>query len=141
MFKQLTVFLENRPGRMADATGCLAEANINLHALSIADTSDFGILRIIVSEPEKARDLLRERGFSVRTADVIAVSIGHTPGSLHKVLKSMEALGISIEYLYAFTSLIEGYDAIVIFRLENQDEALKKLEGSGIETLGQELLR
>jgi hypothetical protein len=99
MVKQITVFLENKPGRMEEITGCLADENINLHALSIADTTDFGILRMIVSDPEKALQVLKEKDFMVKTAAVIAVAIGHSPGSLHMVLRKIRELDISIEYM------------------------------------------
>ena len=140
MLKQITVFLENKPGRMEEVTGCLAEVNINLHALSIADTTDFGILRMIVSEPDKAADVLRAKDFMVKTADVIAAAIGHTPGSLHKVLRELRALDISIEYLYAFSSRHKAYDAIVIMSLSDQEAAFEKLKTSNFPLLGDELL-
>ena len=140
MLQQLTVFIENKPGRLEEVTGCLAAENINLHALSIADTTDFGILRMIVSDPEKAVTVLKEKGFMVKTANVIAASIGHSPGSLHKVLRELRILDISIEYMYAFTSRHKDHDAIVILSLSNQDEALKKLTSSGFPLLGENLL-
>ena len=141
MFKQITVFIENKPGRLAEVTGFLADKNVNLHALSIADTTDFGILRLIVSDPDKTKEELRENGYMVQTTDVIAVSIGHKPGSLHKVLSELETLDISIEYMYAFTSNLNEYDAIVILRLSEQDKAINKLKSSNITILGQELLQ
>jgi len=140
MIKQITVFLENKPGRMEEVTGCLADKKINIHALSIADTADFGILRMIVSDHDSAVNALRDKNFMVKTADVIAVAMGHSPGSLHDVLKKLRKLDISIEYMYAFTSRSKNYDAIVIMRLENQDAALAKISGSGIQMLGRELL-
>jgi hypothetical protein len=136
MFKQITIFLENKPGRMEKVTGCFAEENINIHALSIADTTDFGIVRIIVSEPEKAVKVLKEKGFMVKTANVVAVAVGHSPGSLHKILQKLRELGISIEYMYALTSRHKEYEAIIILRLDNTE----KLAGSGIDVLGEELL-
>ena len=135
MFKQITVFLENKPGRLEEVTGCLADENINIHALSIADTTDFGILRIIVSDPEKALRVLKEKSFMVKTAGVIALAIGHTPGSLHKVLRELRSIDVSIEYMYAFTSRHKDYDAIVIMSLSNQDAALEKLEKNGFPIL------
>ena len=140
MFKQITVFLENRPGRLEEVTGCLANAHINLHALSLADTTDFGILRLIVSDPVKAESILKEKGFIVKTAAVIAVATGHSPGSLHKVLRELKDLDISIAYMYAFTSRHKDYDAIVILQLNDQEAALDKLRSSTISLLGQELL-
>jgi hypothetical protein len=140
MLKQITVFLENKPGRLEEVTGYLADENINLHALSIADTTDFGILRMIVSDPEKAVRVLKENNLMVRTTEVIAAAIGHSPGSLHKVLRELKALGISIEYMYAFTSRHKDHDAIVILSLSNQEAALDKLKSGGFPILGDSLL-
>ena len=140
MLKQITVFLENKPGRMEEVTGCLAEANINLHALSLADTTDFGILRIIVSDTEKAMKVLKDNNFMAKTADVIAVALDHNPGSLHKILRKLNAPDISIEYIYAFTSRHEDYDAIVILSVGNQATAIEKLSSSGLVLLNEKLL-
>jgi len=140
MFKQITVFLENKPGRLAEVTGCLADGNINLHALSLADTTDFGILRLIVSNPEKALSVLRENNFMVKTTEVLAVAMGHSPGSLHKILRELKELDISIEYMYAFTSRHKDYDAIVILNLSEQDAVLDKIKGSKIPVISENLL-
>ncbi|MCL1789718.1 MAG: hypothetical protein FWG33_05100 [Oscillospiraceae bacterium] len=139
MLKQITVFLENKPGRLEGVTGCFAEGNINLHALSIADTTDFGILRIIVSEPVKAAALLKEKGYMVKTNNVIAVAVGHSPGSLHKVVQKLGELDISIEYMYSLTSRHNDHDVIVIFRFDNQEDVEKRLTDSGIVVLGDNL--
>ena len=141
MLKQITVFLENKPGRMEEVTACLANENINLHALSIADTSDFGILRMIVSAPDKAVEALKKNDFMVKTADVIAVAMGHSPGSLHKILRELRELDISIEYLYAFTSRHQAYDAIVILSLSNHDAALAKLRSGNFPILDEDILK
>ncbi|MCL2078371.1 MAG: ACT domain-containing protein [Oscillospiraceae bacterium] len=140
MLNQITVFLENKPGRLEEVTRTLADENINLHALSIADTTDFGILRMIASDPDKAVRVLKEKGFMVKTASVIALAMGHSPGSLHKVLRELQTLDISIEYMYAFTSRHSDYDAIVILSLSDQDAAVSKLNGAGFSILGGELL-
>jgi hypothetical protein len=140
MIEQITELLENKPGRLEDVTGCLAENSINIHALSIADTTDFGILRMIVSEPGKAAQVLKDKDYMVKTTNVIAVALGHSPGSLHKVLRELKTLDISIEYMYAFTSRHKDYDAIVILSLSNQDAALDKLKKSGFPILGDNLL-
>jgi hypothetical protein len=140
MLKQITVFLENKPGRMEEVTGWLAAESINIHALSIADTADFGILRMIVSDPEKAVCVLKEQDFMVKTTEVIAAAIGHKPGSLHKVLRGLKELDISIEYMYAFTSRHTEYDAIVILSLANQEVAIEKLKDSSFPMLGETLL-
>ena len=140
MFKQISVFIENKPGRLEEVTGYLAEEKINIHALSIADTHDFGILRIIVSEPDRTEEVLKSKGLMVKTTGVVAVGMENAPGSLHKILRELRALDISIEYMYAFTSRHMDYDAIVILRLNNQDAVVSKLRGGGINVLGQELL-
>ena len=140
MIKQITVFIENKPGRLMEVTGVLAREKINIHALSIADTADFGIVRIIASNADKAKRRLREKGFMVKTADVVAIAMGQQPGSLHEILQRIAALDISIEYIYAFTSRHKDYEAIVILRLNNQELALEKLKAGNIPVLGQELL-
>jgi len=140
MLQQITVFLENKPGRLEQVTACLAVENINLHALSIADTTDFGILRLIVSDPVKAAAVLKDNGFMVKTAPVVPVAMGHSPGSLHKILRELKELDVSIEYMYAFTSRHRDHDAIVILSLADQAAALDKLSGSAIPVLGEGLL-
>ena len=140
MIKQLSVFIENKPGRLEEVTGYLADEHINLHALSVADTTDFGILRMIASDPDKAESVLKEKGLMVKTTGVIAVAIGHNPGSLNKVLRELKTLDISIEYMYAFTSRHKEYDAVVILNLSNQDAALEKLKSGGFPLLGGDFL-
>ena len=127
MIKQLSVFAENKPGRLSEITGYLAEAGINIHALCIADTTDFGILRLIVRDADQAKRVLKERGLTVKTTDVVGVSLTHQPGSLNGVLKELDKAGVSIEYMYAFTSRSSAYDAMVVFRLTDQDDALARL--------------
>ena len=140
MLRQISVFIENKPGRLEEVTGLLARERINLHALSIADTTDFGILRMIVSDPVKAAGILKEKGLMVKVTDVLAVAMGHQSGSLHRVLQILKALDISIEYVYAFASRHREYDAFVILRLNDQETAMEKLKDSGLTMLGQELL-
>ncbi|MCL2003694.1 MAG: ACT domain-containing protein [Oscillospiraceae bacterium] len=141
MLKQITVFLENKPGRMEEVTGCLADAGVNLHALSIADTTDFGILRIIVSDPDRAEAALKERGFMVKTADVVAAAMGHRPGGLHHILKGLKALDVSIEYMYALTSRHSDHAAIVILSLANQAASVEKLKAAGFPLLDESFLK
>ena len=126
--KQISVFIENKAGRLAEVTGFLAEAGINIQALSIADTTDFGILRLIVDDADGAKSLLKSHGLTVKTTEVITIALEHTPGSLANVLKELERENISIEYMYAFTSRSAELDAMVVLRLTNQDEALEKLK-------------
>jgi hypothetical protein len=140
MLKQIAVFIENRPGRLADVTGCLAENGINIHALAIADTTDFGVLRMIVSDPQKAKTALRAQGFMVKTAEVVAVAIGHKPGSLHKILDALNTPEISIEYVYAFTSRHRDHDAIVILSAGDPAPLLEKIKAAGFTALDETLL-
>lgn len=128
--RQISVFLENKSGRLAQVTRTLGEKNINIRALSIADTTDFGILRLIVNEPEKAYGILKESGFTVSVTDVIAVEVADTPGGLGIALEALEKAGINIEYLYAFVQKASSA-ALVVFRVEQVDEAVKVLQQSG----------
>ena len=115
---QLSVFLENKSGRLAEVTQILAEADINLGALSIADTSDFGILRFICSQPDEALAALRGAGFSVGETEVLAVQVPHQPGGLAEAVATLKPLNVNIEYFYAFAGRT-GEDAVVVMRLEN----------------------
>jgi hypothetical protein len=140
MLKQITVFIENKPGRLEEVTGCLAGEGVNLHALSIADTTDFGILRMIASDAAKAERVLREHGFMVKATDVIAVAAGHEPGSLHKILGALNSPETSVEYLYAFTSRHKDYDAIVILNAGNREAAVERIRSGGFPLLDETLL-
>ena len=104
--KQVSVFVENKAGAMSEVLDILAEENIDMSAVSVADTSDFGILRLILSEPEKAEKVLKEKGYVVKLTDVVAVGIEDKPGGLSKPLKVLKDNGIGIEYMYAFIGKI-----------------------------------
>jgi hypothetical protein len=132
MLKQLSVFIENKPGRLSEVIGYIAEAGINIHALCIADTTDFGILRLIVNDAELAKKVLKERGLTVKTTEVLAVSLTHKPGSLAGVLKELDNAGISIEYMYAFTSRDAVYDAMVVLCLSEQAQSMEKIKNCDI---------
>ena len=123
--KQISVFLENKAGRLAKVTDTLAKANINIHALSLADTSDFGILRMIVSENDLAKNVLKEAGFTVGSTDVIAIEIPHAPGGLNGVLKIFGETQVNIEYMYAFVH--KNKAAILVFRCHDAEKAVKEL--------------
>lgn len=129
--QQISVFLENKSGRLAHLTEVLGEAGINIRALSIADTSDFGILRLIVSRPEEAFKALKEAGFTVSITDVIAVEVEDKPGGLARVMKLLESEGINIEYLYAFLEKSSN-NALVVFRVEQIDDAINLLTKNNI---------
>jgi len=135
--QQISVFLENKSGRMAQLTEILGKNGINIRALSIADTSDFGILRLIVSDPIKADKVLKDAGFTVSITDVIAVEVKDEPGGLAVVMKVMESANVNIEYLYAFLEKSSN-DALVVFRVEQVDEAIQLLVKSGINLLENE---
>lgn len=126
LVKQISVFLENKSGRLADVTRTLADNNINICALSIADTTDFGILRLIVNKPEEAEKALSSHEFTVSCTSVIAIGVEDKPGGLAKVLEILRDNSISVEYMYAFVGKA-GNEAIVILRVENPDEAIKTL--------------
>lgn len=111
IIKQVSVFLENKSGRLSKVTEILGDAGINISAFTIADTSDFGILRLIVSDPEKAREVLKQNAFSVQTTDVLLAKTPNNPGSLTRLLKIITEGGSFIEYMYAFSM---GSDAAII---------------------------
>lgn len=133
--KQISIFLENKSGRLAQVTRVLGENGINIRALSIADTTDFGILRLIVNDPGKAYQVLKEAGFTASITDVIAVEVPDKPGGLAEVLKSLDRAGINIEYLYAFVQKASNA-ALVVFRVEQIDKAVKVLLENGTRILG-----
>jgi hypothetical protein len=122
--KQISVFLENKKGRLLEALATLNKAKINIRALSIADTAEFGILRMIVPDPDKAKQVLTKNNFTVKENDVIAVAVSDKPGGLAKVLGSLNKAGINVEYIYAFVEK-KGTEAIVVLRTENVDEGIK----------------
>ncbi|MGF7185459.1 hypothetical protein GGQ84_001548 [Desulfitispora alkaliphila] len=134
MVKQISIFLENKSGRLAKVTRVLGEQEVNIRALSIADTTDFGILRLIVDNPEKALEVLKEAGFAVSEAEVIAVEIPDSPGGLAGVMDVLEEAGVNIEYLYAFLKN-SAQNAVVLFRVEAVDKAKEVLAARNINVL------
>lgn len=134
--RQISTFLENSPGRIAEVTKILAQAEIDTTALVLSDTMDFGVLRLIVSDAEKAYKVLKENRFTVRLTDVIIVPISHQTGSLHKVLEVLGNESISIEYMYAFSGK-ETDEAFGVFKMEDLAEARAVLKKHKIKTLCQ----
>ena len=128
--QQLSVFVENTPGSLAEITEVLAGENIDIRALSIADTSDFGILRLIVDRPEEARDALKGRGFTVSINDVIGIGVDDRPGGLSKALRLLGESGLVVEYLYAYVSRVDGL-AYGILRMDDNAAAEKLLAENG----------
>ncbi len=130
--KQISVFVENNAGSIQNVVDALSENGINIRALSLADTTDFGILRLIVDDYQKARELLREKGIISKVTDVIAVYIDDHAGGLSTVLKCVSAEGIGIEYMYAFLGRTTG-KALMVLRADDEPAAAKALEKAGIE--------
>ncbi len=132
--KQISIFLENRKGRLHEALSVLQNAKVNIRALSIADTSEFGILRMIVSEPDVARKVLKKADFVVQETDVIAICVSDQPGGLATALSALNAADINVEYLYAFVQKA-GKNAVVVIRTEKLEPAIKILSGAGVKIL------
>lgn len=124
--EQISVFLENRTGRLAEVASILSQAGINIRALTVADTSDFGVLRMIVNDTEKALKVLKENGFSIGKHDVVAVEVADQPGGLHHILDLLSGSGVNVEYMYAFVRN-SGDNAIMIFRFDDTDKAIQTL--------------
>jgi len=137
--EQISIFLENRTGRLSDVTKTLENNDINIRALSLADTSDFGILRLIVSDNEKAKNSLKEAGFTVGRTTVVPVEVQDHPGGLHKILEILSSSGINVEYMYAFVQQ-SGQNAVLIFRFDRTDQAIELLQNNDVKVLkGEEL--
>lgn len=137
MVKQISIFLENKCGRLVSVTRLLGENAINIRALSIADTSDFGILRLIVDQPEKACRVLQAEGFMASETEVIAVEVPDIPGGLARVLACLEEASINIEYLYSFVEK-PARDALILIRVENIPGALRIFNENKIPVIGGE---
>ena len=136
--RQLSIFLENKSGRLTEVLETLANEKINITALTIADTSEYGILRLIVSDSENAYKLLKSNGFSVNLTDVISLSVSHEPGSLAKVLKILSEESLSIEYMYAFSL---GDKAMVVLRTDNRPKAFEVIARNNFTLVGEEEIR
>jgi hypothetical protein len=137
MIKQISVFVENKKGRLARITDILGNAGIDLIALSIADTTNFGVMRCIVSDPDNTLQLLKQSGFTASTTEVIVAEVPDKPGGLASVLKTLDAAGISVEYMYSFVRT-HGQNALILFRVEDVEAAVKALNAGGIKLLGEE---
>jgi hypothetical protein len=132
--KQISIFLENKSGRLAQVTKVLAENDINLRALSLADTADFGILRIIVNDADKAVKILKESGYTFGETDVVAVEVPDKPGGLAFILSALWNSGLGVEYMYAFVKS-SGDNAVMIFRFEDADKAIEVLKRNNLRML------
>lgn len=128
--KQISLFMENKPGRLAAACKILRDAKINIFTLSLADTQQFGIVRLIVEEWERAKTVLEEAHFAVNVHDVIAASVRDEPGGMAEILDIVDAAGVNIEYMYAFTAR-HGEEAVLIFRFNDTMKAEEALAAAG----------
>jgi len=131
---QISVFLENKSGRLAELTSALAKASVNVRALSLAETIDYGVLRLIVDKPAEARKALSEAGFTVTETEVVAVEMPDRPGGLAGVANLVTQSGLNIEYLYAFVGQ-RGENAVVIFRIDDVKAAVAALQQGGARIL------
>jgi len=135
--KQISIFLENAPGRLYAATQALGEAGLNLRSLSICDVSGFGVLRILISDVAKARRIIMEKQFPARVDDVVAVEIQDTPGSLAKVLKVLMEHKVNVEYMYALAGTSSG-KAVMVFNFSDNDLAIRLLQDIPVKILDPE---
>jgi len=134
MVKQISVFLENKSGRLLEVCEVLGKVGVNIRALSLADTLDFGILRLIVDDSNKATGALRDGGFTVKETEVLAVEVKDRPGGLGEILAVLAAAGANVEYMYAFVEK-SGEEAVVVFRVEDTGKGAKLLGAKGVKML------
>lgn len=132
--EQISIFLENKSGRLAEVTDILARNGINIRAMSLADSADFGIFRLIVNDPEKTLSVLKESGFTVSRNDVVAVVLPDQQGGLATILALLQNRKINVEYMYAFVQKSEG-NAVLIFRFDEIEQAIDTLSRAGVRTL------
>ncbi|MFZ2653600.1 MAG: ACT domain-containing protein [Victivallales bacterium] len=134
--KQISIFIENKTGTLSAPCKLLSDAGINIVTLCLADTHDFGIMRLIVKEWQKAKKLLESKDYAVKTTDVVAIEVEDRPGGLASILSVLEKSKLNVEYMYAFTSGKNG-KAVLVFCFENPDEAASTLSSKGINVLGE----
>ena len=133
---QLSIFVENRPGRMAEVTEALATSGVDVRALTLADTSDFGLLRLIVTKPDVAVEALQQNGIMVRLSEVLAIAVSDKPGEFAQAVRILADAQVNIEYLYAFLSRKDG-DAVIIMRVDDPEKGAGALSQNGIRLLGE----
>ena len=132
---QLSVFLENKPGALSAPCRILADANINIQTFALADTREFGILRVVVREWDRAKKILEKNGFAVKVTEVVAIEVADRPGGLAEVLEILERASVNVEDTYAFTIKQAG-KGLLLFRFNDADAAIKALEANKINVLG-----
>lgn len=136
---QISIFIENRSGRLAKITSALGAANVNIRAMSLADTSDFGILRLIVNQTEKAVATLQDYGFTVMRSEVVAVAVPDAPGALGNLLSLMEHAGLNVEYMYAFVTKNQD-QAVIVLRFDDIDKAIDTMMENDVAMLDEDAL-
>lgn len=132
--QQLSVFVENRPGSLVSVLKTLADAQIDLNGLSVADTTEFGVLRLILSDPAKGEEVLQEAGFIVKATDVLAIDVNDTPGGLFQIANMLSLHGLNIEYMYAFGTKKDRH-AMIIFKTEDNRKSSEVLQEGGVHVL------
>ena len=137
--EQISVFLENKSGRLSEVTAILSEANVNIRALALADTSDFGVLRLLVDDTEKTLQSLKNNGFTVRKNKVVAVEVPDRPGGLNEILSMLHKAGLNVEYMYAFVRS-SGDNAVMIFRIDKDQEAIELFKARNVNVIDGEHL-
>ena len=139
MVKQLSIFVQNRSGKLASSLGVLRDSGIDIRALTIADTPDFGILRLLVDDPAKAEAVLHENGFLVQSTDVVVVPVRDERGGLASLLEPMAEAGVNIEYMYSLIAC-DAKDAYMVFRVSDNAAFLAMLDAKGLKYVGPEEL-
>lgn len=139
LIKQISVFVENRKGRLYSLAKALSDNGIDLKALSISDTAEFGILRCIVNDPEKALKIVKDAGFTASVTEVLGIEVEDNPGGLTQVLKILQDNEIGIEYLYSFVGTMSD-NALIIFHVNETEKAFEKLKDSGLKILTEEAI-
>lgn len=134
---QISLFLENKPGRLEAICHAMAEGGVNIVTLSLADTQSFGIVRLITDDWRRAADVLKEAGFSANVREVTAVCVPDRPGGMERVMKALGPAGVNIEYMYAFAAR-KGRDAVLVFRFDDSEKASAALESAGLKVLSED---
>ncbi len=132
--QQISIFLENRVGKLNQVTNLLAKFGIDIRTIALADTNDFGILRLIVNDTEKALSVLQENNFTAKLTNVVAVKVPDEPGGLATILGKIDEIGVSVEYMYAYTKPVNK-EAVMIFRFADDESAIKSLQDKNVEFL------
>lgn len=140
LVKQISVFVENKPGRLLEIVKTLGDNKIDLSALSVADTTEFGIARMIVCNPDKAKAVLNEHGVIVKITDVVIVAVPDEPGALIKALEALKSNNVDIEYMYAFSKKIDN-NSLIVLRCNDAAKAVKSLNDAGVKIVSQDEIK